>query len=101
MTGIDKLPSTWALVPLKSPDRAKSRLAGVLSPVQRTTLFFALAERVIHALRGTPGIDNVVVVTASPRSQTSLAPLKQARSSSPPTRGCPLRLSPDSVNLAR
>jgi len=65
MTVTDKQPSTWALVPLKSPERAKSRLAGVLSPDQRFRLFFALAERVIGSLRATPGIGNVAIVTAS------------------------------------
>jgi 2-phospho-L-lactate/phosphoenolpyruvate guanylyltransferase len=65
MTGIDKQVATWALVPLKSPERAKSRLAGVLNPEQRVRLFFALAEQVICSLRATNGIDNVAVVTAS------------------------------------
>jgi 2-phospho-L-lactate guanylyltransferase len=55
----------WAVVPLKSPERAKSRLAGVLSPVQRRHLLFALAERVIGSLQATRGIDTVAVVTAS------------------------------------
>lgn len=55
----------WAVVPLKSPDEAKSRLATVLSTVQRRQLFFALAERVIRALHATPGIEVVAVVTAS------------------------------------
>jgi len=57
--------TTWALIPLKSADRAKSRLAGVLSPVQRTRLFLTLADRVIRALLDTPGIDKVALVTAS------------------------------------
>jgi 2-phospho-L-lactate/phosphoenolpyruvate guanylyltransferase len=65
MTGIDKQVATWALVPLKSPERAKSRLAGVLNPEQRVRLFLALAEQVIRSLRATNGIDNVAVVTAS------------------------------------
>jgi 2-phospho-L-lactate guanylyltransferase len=56
----------WAVVPLKSPDRAKSRLAGVLGMQQRRRLFFALAEHVIRALQATRGIDTVAVVTASP-----------------------------------
>jgi 2-phospho-L-lactate/phosphoenolpyruvate guanylyltransferase len=55
----------WAVVPLKSPDEAKSRLTTVLNAVQRRELFFALAERVIRALHATPGIDVVAVVTAS------------------------------------
>jgi 2-phospho-L-lactate guanylyltransferase len=55
----------WAVVPLKSPERAKSRLAGVLSPQQRRHLLFALAERVIRSLQATRGIETVAVVTAS------------------------------------
>jgi len=53
------------MVPLKSREHAKSRLAAVLSPEQRAHLFFALAERVIKALHATRGIDAVAVVTAS------------------------------------
>lgn len=56
----------WAVVPLKSPERAKTRLSAVLTPAQRRHLSFALAERVIDALHSTRGIDVVSVVTASP-----------------------------------
>jgi 2-phospho-L-lactate/phosphoenolpyruvate guanylyltransferase len=55
----------WAVVPLKSPDEAKSRLKAVLNATQRRELFFALAERAIHALRATPGIEVVAVVTSN------------------------------------
>jgi 2-phospho-L-lactate/phosphoenolpyruvate guanylyltransferase len=55
----------WAVVPLKSPENAKSRLSGVLSPVQRRQLLFTLAERVIRALQATRGINDVAIVTAS------------------------------------
>jgi 2-phospho-L-lactate/phosphoenolpyruvate guanylyltransferase len=55
----------WAVVPLKSPDQAKSRLAEVLDPAQRRELFFALARQVIEALRATPGVDAVGAVTSS------------------------------------
>lgn len=55
----------WAIVPLKSPQTAKSRLATVLSPHERRDLFFELARRVIVALRATPRIAQVAVVTAS------------------------------------
>ena len=65
MTAPEKQASTWAVVPLKSPEQAKSRLATVLSPEQRVRLFFALAERVIQVLHATRGIDSVAVVTAS------------------------------------
>jgi 2-phospho-L-lactate guanylyltransferase len=74
---------TWALVPLKSPDRAKSRLAGALSPARREQLFLALAERVIGALAATPGIDHVAVVTASP----AIADFSRARRAWPFVQG--------------
>lgn len=57
--------SVWAVVPLKSPEAAKSRLSGVLNAPQRLRLFYALARRVIDAATRTPGIAGVTVVTAS------------------------------------
>lgn len=56
---------TWALVPLKSSERAKSRLAEALEAEQRRQLFFALAERVILALNESRNVDAVAVVTSS------------------------------------
>ena len=55
----------WAVVPLKSPELAKSRLANVLNPLARRDLFFAVAHHVITTLLRTPGITRVAVVTAS------------------------------------
>lgn len=55
----------WAIVPLKSPELAKSRLSNVLNPLARRDLFFAVARHVITTLLGTPGISRVAVVTAS------------------------------------
>ncbi|WP_428310647.1 2-phospho-L-lactate guanylyltransferase [Hydrocarboniphaga sp.] len=54
-----------AVVPLKSPERAKTRLSAMLGPAQRRQLQYLLAERVIRALQATAGIDTVAVVTAS------------------------------------
>lgn len=56
---------TWALVPLKSSDQAKSRLASVLSIEQRSKLFFAMAEHVIRTLRACEEIRGVAVATSS------------------------------------
>jgi 2-phospho-L-lactate guanylyltransferase len=55
----------WAVVPLKSPAAAKSRLSEVLSAVRRRALFFAMARRVLGALLDAPGIVHVAVITAS------------------------------------
>jgi 2-phospho-L-lactate guanylyltransferase len=56
----------WAVVPLKSPDAAKSRLQGALDGPARRRLFFAMARQVVRTLQCTPGIAGVAVVTASP-----------------------------------
>ena len=55
----------WAVVPLKSPAAAKTRLSEALSPVQRRELFFLMARQVIGSLLGAPGIARVAVITAS------------------------------------
>lgn len=57
--------STWALVPLKSSERAKSRLSAVLAAGQRRQLFFMLAKRVVLALHESRNIDAVAVVTSN------------------------------------
>ncbi len=42
------------LIPIRSFDDAKTRLAGVLSTADRTRLARAMAERVVHAAHGLP-----------------------------------------------
>ena len=55
----------WAVVPLKSPAAAKSRLSEALPAAQRRELFFVMARQVIGALLEAPCIGRVAVVTAS------------------------------------
>lgn len=55
----------WAIVPLKSPESAKSRLRGVLDDDLRRSLFFAMGAHVVRTLRTTAGIDGVSVTTSS------------------------------------
>jgi 2-phospho-L-lactate guanylyltransferase len=57
--------TVWCIIPLKEPDQAKSRLASVLAPGQRQHLFFLMARQVIRAVRETPVIHGVAVVTPS------------------------------------
>jgi 2-phospho-L-lactate guanylyltransferase len=54
----------WAVVPVKTVARAKTRLAGVLTPDERALLCQAMLADVLHALRGASRLDRVVVVTA-------------------------------------
>ncbi len=53
----------WAVVALKSPHTAKSRLRPMLSELERRDLYFIMARKVIGALKATPGIAKVLVVT--------------------------------------
>lgn len=55
----------WAIVPLKSPESAKSRLRGVLDDELRRKLFFAMGAHVVRTLRATAGVDGVSVTTSS------------------------------------
>lgn len=65
MSRISPSEGMWALVPLKSPERAKTRLSGMLSASQRRRLLFGLATRTIAALQATRDIGAVAVITAS------------------------------------
>ena len=57
--------TVWAVVPLKSPDAAKSRLQAVLDAGARRHLVLAMARHVVRTLLHTPGIAGVAVATAS------------------------------------
>jgi 2-phospho-L-lactate guanylyltransferase len=53
----------FALLPVKSPQNAKQRLGGFLSPEQREELARTLYKQTLAALCQAKGIDRVVVVT--------------------------------------
>ena len=53
---------TVVLLPVKDPERSKQRLAGLLSPGERTRLVWAMLEDVGAAVRGCRFADRVVVV---------------------------------------
>lgn len=55
----------WGVVPMKSFDRAKSRLAPVLTPTERADLAQRFFERVVTSLAATEGVEGVVVATDS------------------------------------
>lgn len=52
-----------ALVPVKALDRAKGRLAALLSQDERRRLALAMLEDVLGALQGVPHIDELAVVS--------------------------------------
>lgn len=58
----------WTIVvPVKSLDRAKSRLVPALSADGRRSLVVAMADDVLRACRDTPGVARVRVVSSDPR----------------------------------
>lgn len=57
---------TWAVIPVKRFDQAKSRLSPVLGPAARNTLARALYDRAVGILSHADGITGVVVVSNSP-----------------------------------
>jgi 2-phospho-L-lactate guanylyltransferase len=60
------LGSTWALVPLRGLEDAKTRLGAELDPEERLELVVAMATRTLAATRDAPVIAGTVLVTADP-----------------------------------
>jgi 2-phospho-L-lactate guanylyltransferase len=56
---------TWAIVALKNPAEAKSRLRPYCAEEERRSLYFLMASKALKALLAVPAIDKVLVVTAS------------------------------------
>ena len=54
------------LLPVKDPEQAKQRLAGLLSAGERTQLVWAMLEDVSAAVRGCHLADRIVVVARDP-----------------------------------
>jgi 2-phospho-L-lactate guanylyltransferase len=57
--------SRWALIPIKGFDRGKSRLSGVLAPLERAQLARGLFEHVVSVLRDSPSIEDIAIVSDS------------------------------------
>jgi 2-phospho-L-lactate guanylyltransferase len=62
------MPSTIAVLPVKSFGRAKQRLAAGVGAPERATLAAAMVGDVLAALQAVAGLDGIVVVTAEPRA---------------------------------
>lgn len=61
--------STWALLPIKAPARAKSRLADALDQGERTELADRLRRDVIAALQAATGIDAIAILGSASTAQ--------------------------------
>lgn len=58
--------TTWAVVPLRGLEAAKSRLGGQLDAEERLDLVTGLLERTLTAALGCPGVDQVLLVSPDP-----------------------------------
>ncbi len=58
--------SLWAIVPVKPLRRGKSRLAGVLTDEERTFINYAMLKNTLKALKATPEVDHILVVSRDP-----------------------------------
>jgi 2-phospho-L-lactate guanylyltransferase len=56
-------PSLWAVLPVKSLQDAKQRLAGALTARERQELFRAMLEDVLSVLAVSPGLAGILMVT--------------------------------------
>jgi len=60
--------STWVIIPVKPLNRAKSRLAGVLSPEQREQLAESMFRHVLEVVRALPQIIGTLVISRDSRA---------------------------------
>ena len=67
------MPKTTAVLPIKSFDRAKQRLAERVGAPERATLAAAMVGDVLEALGAVRGLDAVLVVTAEPHAAAAAA----------------------------
>jgi 2-phospho-L-lactate guanylyltransferase len=58
----------WAIVPLKSLDRAKQRLASVLSADERRALMLAMARDVLTSLARSTELSGTLIVSRTPEA---------------------------------
>lgn len=66
VTGSADLSRTWALVPLRGLEDAKTRLGAALDAEERLELVRAMASRTLAATRDARGLTGTVLVTADP-----------------------------------
>jgi 2-phospho-L-lactate guanylyltransferase len=57
----------WAVVPVKELDGAKQRLAGLLTPAQRSALAEVMVTEVLQTIAAARGLAGIAVVSLDPR----------------------------------
>ncbi len=89
----------WAIVPLKSLDDAKKRLATVLSGDQRRSLMLAMARDVLAALCQVKALRGILIVSRTPEADALAQTFGTERFAESPTANLPIALTQASEHL--
>src|SRR5438876_11255076 len=92
--------SIWAIIPAKSPDAAKARLAPALSPRERAALAGRLLRRTVEGALACPALAGAIVVSAAPELRALAVQLGARAYPDPPAPGNPCRWGGDALNAA-
>ena len=91
----------WAIVPIKSLDQAKQRLASVLSGDERRSLMLALARDVLTALAQSRQLTGVLIVSRTPEADALAQTFATERFRETPDADLPTSLAQASRYLQR
>ena len=78
----------WAIVPIKTFDRAKQRLANVLSEQERRSLMLAMARDVLTTLSKSTQLTGILIVSRAPEADALAQAFETERFAESP--GCSL-----------
>jgi 2-phospho-L-lactate guanylyltransferase len=92
--------SIWAIIPAKSPEAAKARLAPALSAKERAALARRLLRSSVEAVLACPALDGAIVVSAAPELRALAVALGAHACPDPPSPGTPRRWDGDRLNAA-
>ena len=75
----------WAIVPIKTFDMAKQRLANVLSAYERKSLMLAMARDVLTTLSSSNLLDHILIVSRAPEADALAQAFNTERFSETPS----------------
>jgi 2-phospho-L-lactate/phosphoenolpyruvate guanylyltransferase len=89
----------WAIVPIKTFEAAKQRLASVLSPDERRGLMLAMARDVLTALSRSKRLTGILIVSRTPEADALAQTFGTERFSESPDADLPTALTQASEHL--
>lgn len=89
----------WAIVPVKTFDRAKQRLASVLSEDERRSLMLAMARDVLTCLSTCTKLDGILIVSRAPEADALAQAFATERFTESPDANLPASLEQATQHL--